>query len=615
MITAALVIAPLGTHQAAPPEADFSFLWSAYPESSGDDSVVSLPSIIEEYPQHLRAIYLSWLRSIPAATTTGGTIEDRLRIRPDLSYWWLSLPGDFPFSEDSPILPTIKMFALDMVCQERGVTRLLVMAGGASIREALRRWAANTDREIDFIGPSPVWTSDARAALHAAGTAAKYFVTSALRRGPNTGPNQGSASEGVALIDYLGPQEAESLSAGHFRSRYWGPLVDLLPRCGGAMWMHRRVSGTQWPQGSVAEPPASEGTHIDITDLASPRARLRGLRDYARVARRSFAVQKAPEIFVVPDTGVDAWPLLRTTWMQAFLGAHAMHNLMWLASMEDRLSAIPRQRLGVYLMENQPWEIALQSAWQRAGNGPLVGFAHTTVRFWDLRYALTGQALANRSRLCPLPDRIAVNGPAAHAEMRGFGVPDDLLVDVEAIRFLDAGGQDPSDSRPPTNTFTVLVLGEYWPEAAERQLHALDQARGHLPDHVEIVFRPHPAGTASPAGVGHVRLSSSPRTLTEDFEECDAILVGETSSVAIEAIATGKPTAIIGDSEVLPTNPLRGSRRCAVLKSGAEIAAWVERARMAEAARPDLPGMDDYFSLDPGLPRWRTLLKASDRPS
>ena len=115
MTTGALVIGPPGAHQAAPPDADLTLLWSAYPEAGGDDSVVSLPSIIEERQLHLRAAYLSWLRSIPAATTKGGTIEERLRIRPDLSYWWLSLPGDFPFSEDSPILPTIKLLALDLV--------------------------------------------------------------------------------------------------------------------------------------------------------------------------------------------------------------------------------------------------------------------------------------------------------------------------------------------------------------------------------------------------------------------------------------------------------------------------------------------------------------------
>jgi len=80
------------------------------------------------------------------------------------------------------------------------------------------------------------------------------------------------------------------------------------------------------------------------------------------------------------------WPLIRDDWAKAFRGFDCIVNLFYAACFDRALKGTVRYDECVYLMENQGWERALARAWHTHGHGRLTGVAHSTVRFWDLRY-------------------------------------------------------------------------------------------------------------------------------------------------------------------------------------------------------------------------------------
>ena len=65
-----------------------------------------------------------------------------------------------------------------------------------------------------------------------------------------------------------------------------------------------------------------------------------------------------------------------------------VHTLCGLTreAIDNILSNIPKQKVGIYLLENQAWEKSLISSWNKFNHGGLIGVAHSTIRFWDLRY-------------------------------------------------------------------------------------------------------------------------------------------------------------------------------------------------------------------------------------
>ena len=90
-------------------------------------------------------------------------------------------------------------------------------------------------------------------------------------------------------------------------------------------------------------------------------------------------------------------------------GQIAMSNILFLNLFESALGALPTQRLGVYLQENQSWEFALIQTWKAARHGRLVGSQHSTVRYWDLRYYFDSRSYyRDGTNILPLPDKISL---------------------------------------------------------------------------------------------------------------------------------------------------------------------------------------------------------------
>ena len=82
-------------------------------------------------------------------------------------------------------------------------------------------------------------------------------------------------------------------------------------------------------------------------------------------------------------------------WRDTTFGKSAMKMCLQIALIEDFTKCLPRQKLGVYVQENQPWEVALLHFWRQFGHGQIIGVPHSTIRFWDLRYHRVAQTRTN----------------------------------------------------------------------------------------------------------------------------------------------------------------------------------------------------------------------------
>ena len=77
---------------------------------------------------------------------------------------------------------------------------------------------------------------------------------------------------------------------------------------------------------------------------------------------------------------------LEDDFKNSFFGKKLMSNLYLLNLIKTSFQRINKQKIGFYLQENMDWEFSLSWAWKRYGHGKLVGYPHSTIRFWDLRY-------------------------------------------------------------------------------------------------------------------------------------------------------------------------------------------------------------------------------------
>ena len=130
-------------------------------------------------------------------------------------------------------------------------------------------------------------------------------------------------------------------------------------------------------------------------------------------------------------------PLSFEDWDKSFKGSNLFYSIMMINLFDSILSNIPKQKIGLYLYENQAWEKCLISSWNKFKHGKLIGVAHSTVRFWDLRYFKSKKILRNPiSMKNEFPNNIAVNGTLASSALLKGGYDKKLLLKTEALRFL-----------------------------------------------------------------------------------------------------------------------------------------------------------------------------------
>ena len=90
----------------------------------------------------------------------------------------------------------------------------------------------------------------------------------------------------------------------------------------------------------------------------------------------------------------------------------------------------------------------------------IYGFAHSTIRYWDLRYFNSQNIYKNNSKTLFLFCDLIVHGKNDLRNMTEFGFPKEKIKEAESLRYIYLN-KYLSDSTEHKMSNTFLVLGEY----------------------------------------------------------------------------------------------------------------------------------------------------------
>ena len=328
------------------------------------------------------------------------------------------------------------------------------------------------------------------------------------------------------------------------------------------------------------------------------------MRDFFRISSASRAIGSVREHFQVPQSDLNFWTLLEQEWNNSLTGPDALHYCLRVSLYEKVFSSMPRQRLGIYIQENQPWEMALIHAWRSSGHGRLIGIPHTTVRFWDLRYFYDARSYrGTRNNALPLPDLVAVNGPVARKLYLDGGYPESQLLEVEALRYLHLLNRAQDSAGPGKSAFTIVACGDFLSSSTNQLVSWLETAAQSLPPDTSYILKPHPACPVRAADFPSIQLQMTDAPLNELFGHCDLVLTSNVTSAAVDAYCWGLPVVQMLTGNTFNMSPLRGLQGVRYATNPTELAEALGRFADRESAVDE-----DYFHLDAQLPRWRQML-------
>jgi len=614
----------------SPPPGYLTVYWAQYiSEREQAEGNISLPDVIDKDANYWKPRYLSWIDEVGKRPCGDTTVVDALIIRPGLSYWWMTIPSEFSFSPASIAYATLRLWALAQIIDANSVEEVRVVGADAALQETLALWCIKTGRRITII-PEKVMNEDKsqnegipsriKKRLPAFVNGIGYLAVQYLRyftihrhqchRVTSDGP-------AVTVVDYFDNFDVEAAHDSTYTSNYWGPLTAVLPQLGLTVnWIHIDVRSAALPDARSARAAIlglnrgnSSSRHVLIQDCLTLRVVFKAAAQYVRMRRitKRVATRLAWEDTV---SGLDVSPLVRSRLHSDLRGIGAAGNSLWLSLFDEAFSSPTTHDACIYLMENQPWELALLHAWTIRGGSPTVGVAHVPVRTWDFRYSLGSPTVSDaNSRSLPVPSSIASIDPASETIMIANGLEQSSIVKVEALRFLPLTSTTPTTSNMRTDAFTkqrVLVFGEYDALMCAKQLQLLEELVPLARDNYAFTFRPHPSSAILQGNLPNgVSLSEAP-TAGEDLAKCEVVLCSNVSSAPLAANLKCIPILMFRDGRVFNGSMFIAGPTMKYVSDAADAIAALGEIALGRSPR----SVDQVYPLhlDSGLIRWRALI-------
>lgn len=612
--------------EGAPPSGKYCkpLLWQGF--AIGDLSeCISILELIEENAGVLRSRYLAWVYDFGETKLRGLRLIKHLELVPGFSYWWMTLLNEkCNFAKSPKIDDAIKLLAFIDWVSEQEIESLTLVSDNDSLAECLSGWCKKSKikfhwKQLPKSKNSLSWIRDFYAMLPNVVKAWIWLFKYLVDRWPirHIGVERWCKSSGsITFVSPLFNVSPEDENDGLFNSDYWAHLPAELQKSDcKTNWLHLHVKA-----GSLSDVKSAtraierfnktglgKQVHITLDVFLSLEVVFKVIKTWLQLVWKGVWLSRA-----MPTSNqepINLWPLFKEDWKASIFGRTAMFNLLQYYLFKSALNLLPKQRVGVYLLENQGWEFGLVNTWKSAGHGKLVGFPHSTVRFWDLRYFFDPrtyrQGTGNRM---PRPDHVAVSGQlVANACLAGGYCPEDL-VEVEALRYLYLENlklQPLAEHEVSKQAPRLIVFGDYLATNTDYQLRLLNEAQVLLPGGMEIIVKPHPACPINALDYPELRMTVVTEPIPNLLSDCDVAFVSAVTSAAVDAYCAGIPVVSALDKNTLNHSPLRGCSDVLYVSSHEGLAQAI--ILLASRNRRDA-AKQLFFNVDSKLKLWRNLL-------
>jgi surface carbohydrate biosynthesis protein (TIGR04326 family) len=606
------------------PEAGCVAAWSLRDVPANVDSV---PALVDQAAVRLRDEYITWIHDLGAYEVRGRDVRTRLALTPDLSFWWMTLVAEKEPLRSPGIYKVFKLRTLELLYHQRGCRGVVYVGNDRVLAKVLRRWCSRLghpySQAASRIGSRR--TANARGPSHISERfpyvcqAAWYLGRTwfgRIRRARRAAAiPSGSGAPRATIVTFFPNVDLERTRGGRFWSRYWERLHELLDESQQPIdWLWLYVSSPQVSFDDTLvmletcnQKGRGQYRYLLFDQFIRPAVLVHAAAIYVRVVFAALRLGPAKRAFRFPGSDLDFFPMMSHEWRSSLFGLAAAQGALQIAGFDEVAEQLPGGPWMLFLWENQPWELALMTAWRRKHAGRIIGAQHSALGSLDLRsFGDPRDLSAGVPVRRPAPDLLAVNGSGARDLLTSYR-PANHIVVAEALRYLQLRTVPPAnaDGKPPM----LLVLTGYKQSETVYQLRLLSDAAqlGALDRFARVVIKPHPVCPIEPLirpGCFARPPEIATTAVTALWPEAHVVFAANSTAAAVEASYVGLPVAVCAAADEMNLSPAFGQLNVPVVGTAAELAEFLRHPTVAVCPR-------DYFLLDDALPRWRELLSVS----
>jgi surface carbohydrate biosynthesis protein (TIGR04326 family) len=600
-----------------------TLLWQSYNEER--IGLISIPKLVEINAANLRSKYLQIISLIGEHFLDDRKIIDHFKLNDDFNFWWTTRLVEKSYGKSGQIANAIKFIAFQQWVRDYEIEDLYLVTDNPALIKAINIWGVKNNVRVycnialvnkvtsfKLTGHLKFLLLILRALL----TLAHYIWDRRALIG--TGLRKWSKSKGrLIFFSYFLNFRLNSKIRNVFLSSYWGEIPKLLcEKKTHSNWLHIYVKSELLPSAKDAARAicdlnlnATHESHVTLDSFISYIAVKDSLKEWIKVLR--IGLRLTPKIEDCKNFS-EIWGFFQDDWLQSIFGWDGLKNIFDFILLKNALNRLPLQLRGVYLQENQAWEMALISAWNLCGHREIIGHPHSSVRFWDLRYFFDSQCYRGAyDNLPPMPDKVALNGDSAVKAYIDGGFPVEKILEVEAMRYLYLGkkkGRIKGENlvEHHSKSLNVLVLCDYHKENTFLQLRLLEESIQFLSEDFNFFLRAHPISPVDPADFPNLKIKITTEPLEDLMGKCSIAYTSSVTSASVDAYVYGLHVISVLDPKNLNLSPLIGCTGVTFVSSPSELAKGLMGAADSFLERDEC--RLNYFNLSQNITGWKSLL-------
>jgi surface carbohydrate biosynthesis protein (TIGR04326 family) len=573
-------------------------------------NIISIPHIVEINSEVYKKKYLKWVYDLGYKKIGNKTLIEYFLIDDKFSYWFISsIAQKFNISDYSNINNLIKLYALEDYFKNNKISRISLATGNLELRNTIKDLCIAYS--INFSDFSHLKQENHKIYLLSIFKVLIFSVKYFFKNISNSFKKLNVYGE-ISFFDILVHIDEKSFVQNKFISNYWTKLIDKLDELDvNINWIHiffshKNISTKKQANIFIKNNNNKNNTHYLFDNIFDIISFVRAIFDFIIIYLKSLKFHKNLFILNSFDSKIKISILLENELYKSLSGTETIMNLIRFRQYKYLFKKIPKQKIGFYIQENQPWEIMLVYSWKNAGHGKIVGVPHTTIRFWDLRYFFDSRFFSKSSiEEVYMPDLIAVNGPVAKKMLLDTGYFKESLVRVEALRYLYLRDLSLNFNGSVRDYCKIIICGDFLSSTNDKILLMVEEAVNKLNVKCRLFFKPHPAYDYLLSKF-HLKIEVDRRSIFEVFKGANIVITSNVSSTATDAYCMGIPVIQVLDGKYFNMSALRNFSGVEFISDSTQMANAIER--LGNVSNTPI---GDYFYLGENLEGWTNLIKAN----
>ena len=597
-------------------------IWSG---SLSNTSSIVISEYVEKNSLEFRDQYLRLVYQLSQSVVLDESLYRALQLSKGVNLWWMSLIVEKSFFKSILMQECIKLLAFEKVLTENPHREIeIIGVVDSRIKKAIAKFCNQQSIQVRFVDAEvrmfPVQRKKINKLPHCFQAISWFFFHTIFRLSLKVKKHfvWWAGKDTVFFFSYFIHLNYQKAKSGIFYSFQWGDLPEKLSVWKiNQNWVHQLVFNKEIRCANKAmelidlfnKDREKQGVHNLLNSYITPLMIVKVLYQWAKVMFQRYKFRRIKKSLCSVGCKMDLWGVLKEDLLSSLYGKVALQNILLTELIDAAVGSLPKQKVGLYLYEGQGWERAFIYCWKKYGHGDLIGVAHSTIRFWDLRYFHDRRTITDKhEKKLPQPDKIAVNGPVAWNLLVDSCYPSDNLVEVEALRYINYrrrhSEQQVHEKKLNNNKLRLLVLGDISPDLNSALIGLLSSLPEKVLSGLDITVKPHPGASIDKH---HSRLVytliSDP--LDKVLNNFNVVLGLNPSSANLDAYMAGLPVIIYFESGDLIFSPLREQNDVFFVADRDSLI-----SALNEAGDIDCREQHDYFWLEPSLPKWHSFLNS-----